>query len=56
MNSKKFYQRFAKDYNLPINVFDEDMFNYYKRLYDFFPNEVFEETVEMIVVLRMLGN
>ena len=49
MNSKKFYQRFAKDYNLPINVFDEDMFKYYKRLYDFFPNEVFEETVEMIV-------
>ena len=36
MNSKKFYQRFAKDYNLPINAFDEDMFKYYKRLYDFF--------------------
>ena len=49
MNTKKFYQRFAKDYNLPINVFDDEMFTYYMRLYDFFPNEVFEETVEMIV-------
>ena len=36
MNSKKFYQRFVKDYNLPINVFEEDMFRYYMGLYDFF--------------------
>lgn len=49
MNTKKFYQRFAKDYNLPINVFDDEMFTYYMRLYDFFPNDIFEETTEMIV-------
>ena len=33
MNSKKFYQRFAKDYNLPINVFDEDMFKFVLKKY-----------------------
>lgn len=49
MNTKKFYQRFAKDYNLPINVFDDEMFKYYMRLYDFFPNDIFEKTTEMIV-------
>ena len=36
-NINKFYQRFVKDYNLPINVFDEEMFKYYMKLYgDFF--------------------
>jgi hypothetical protein len=40
MNKKKLYQRFSKDYNLPINIFDEEYFEYYKILYkDFFPNE-----------------
>ena len=48
MNSKKFYQRFVKDYNLPINVFEEDMFKYYMGLYNFFPSDVFENTVKMI--------
>ena len=48
MNSKKFYQRFVKDYNLPINVFEEDMFKYYMGLYDFFPSDIFENTVKMI--------
>ena len=48
MNSKKFYQRFVKDYNLPINVFEEGMFKYYMGLYDFFPSDVFDNTVKMI--------
>lgn len=48
-NKKKFLQRFAKDYNLPINVFDEEMFEYYKNLYgDFFPDCIFDEIVEKI--------
>lgn len=36
-NREKLRQRFAKDYNLPINIFTEDMFAYYAHLYDFFP-------------------
>ena len=49
INKKKFLQRFAKDYNLPINVFDEKMFDYYKDLYgDFFPDCIFDEIVEKI--------
>lgn len=32
-------QRFTKDFNLPINIFREDMFTYYQRLYDFWPDE-----------------
>lgn len=48
-NINKFYQRFAKDYNLPINVFDEEMFKYYIKLYgDFFPDCIFNEIVEKI--------
>ena len=40
MNSKKFYQRFAKDYNLPINVFDEICLTITRDCMIFFPNEV----------------
>ena len=30
--------RFSKDYNLPINIFNEEMFSYYRELYkDFWP-------------------
>ena len=36
MNKKKLYQRFSKDYNLPINIFDEEIFEYYKVLYKIF--------------------
>ena len=32
-------QRFAKDFNLPINIFDEGLFEYYHKLYDFWPEE-----------------
>lgn len=33
----KLRQRFVKDYNLPINVFREDLWNHYMALYEFFP-------------------
>ena len=33
-NIKKFRQRFVKDYNLPINIFDDTLFEYYIQLYD----------------------
>ena len=34
----KKYLRFSKDYNLPINIFNEEMFSYYRKLYkDFWP-------------------
>ena len=42
MTSKeRINQRFAKDFNLPINIFREDMFEYYHQLYkdDFWPEE-----------------
>lgn len=41
-NKEKFFKRFCKDYNLPINIFDEGMFNYYIDLYsDIFPKDEF---------------
>lgn len=48
--NKKLRQRFVKDYNLPINVFDEELFNYYKELYDFFPAETYQSLMANIVV------
>lgn len=30
--TNKTRQRFCRDYNLPINIFSEEMFNYYKDL------------------------
>lgn len=40
MTSKeRINQRFAKDFNLPINIFRDDMFEYYHGLYDFWPEE-----------------
>lgn len=42
MTSKeRINQRFAKDFNLPINIFRDDMFEYYHQLYlnDFWPEE-----------------
>ena len=47
-NIKKFRQRFVKDYNLPINVFDDNLFEYYIQLYDFFPYHRYKETIEKI--------
>ena len=47
MNTK-LRQRFVKDYNLPINVFDEKMFNYYMELYDFFPKDTWEKINDTI--------
>jgi len=41
MTSKeRINQRFAKDFNLPINIYRDDMFEYYHELYrDFWPEE-----------------
>lgn len=48
MENNKLRQRFVKDYNLPINVFDERLFNYYVGLYDFFPREKWENLKALI--------
>ena len=47
-NIKKFRQRFVKDYNLPIYIFDDNLFEYYIQLYDFFPYLCYKETIEKI--------
>ena len=43
---KKLRQRFCKDYNLPINIYEEKYFEYYKYLYPFFPVDVWDTLVE----------
>lgn len=48
MENNKLRQRFVKDYNLPINVFEENQFNYYVGLYDFFPRDKWENLKKMI--------
>jgi len=48
MENNKLRLRFVKDYNLPINVFDEEMFKYYTELYDFFPRDRWERLKSMI--------
>ena len=46
MDNTKKYIRFTKDYNLPVNIFDENMFAYYRELYtDFWPHKA-EELME----------
>ena len=47
-NIKKFRQRFVKDYNLPINIFDDTLFEHYIQLYDFFPYLRYKEAIEKI--------
>lgn len=47
-NIERLNQRFAKDYNLPINIFSEEMFNYYANLYDFFPNDVYNSLLDKV--------
>ena len=42
MENNKLRQRFVKDYALPINIYDERLFNYYIGLYDFFPVDKWE--------------
>lgn len=41
-------QRFAKDFNLPINIFGEEMFEYYMRLYEFWPDREWEALLDEI--------
>lgn len=45
---KKLRQRFVKDYNLPINIFEEKYFEYYKDLYPFFPKDVWASLVKKV--------
>ena len=47
-NIKKLRQRFVKDYNLPINIFSDDLFEYYMNLYHFFPRDVYNEIVNKV--------
>lgn len=44
----KIKQRFVKDYNLPINIFNDEIFNYYIELYDFFPKNTWEKLCDAI--------
>lgn len=48
MENNKLRQRFVKDYNLPINVFEPELFNYYIGLYDFFPRDKWKNLKVMI--------
>lgn len=47
-NKKLLRQRFCKDYNLPINVYGDEVFQYYMDLYDFFPKKVYDDIVKTI--------
>lgn len=41
MDNTAKYIRFTKDYNLPINLFSDEMFDYYRTLYkDFWPTDM----------------
>ena len=41
-------KRFTKDYNVPINIYDPDIFDYYTKLYDFFPRDIYKNLLETI--------
>ena len=47
-SQERFNQRFSKDFNLPINIFTQDYFNYYKETYHFFPNEEYDKLLQEI--------
>lgn len=48
-------KRFVKDYNLPINIFNEEMFSYYRKLYkDFWPFEA--ESLMEDELIKFNGN
>lgn len=44
----KLKQRFVKDYNLPINIYDDRLFSYYIGLYDFFPVDTYVKLCQNI--------
>ncbi len=49
MTSKeRINQRFCKDFNLPVNIFRDDMFEYYHGLYDFWPEEEWQALLKEI--------
>ena len=45
---KKLRLRFVKDYSLPINIFDGKLFDYYRKLYNFFPDKVYKALLKII--------
>ena len=46
--------RFSKDFNLPINIFSNEMFSYYRSLYsDFWP---YDEEALMNKAIEKYGN
>lgn len=52
VSNKKLIQRFVKDYNLPINIFEPGMFFYYRDLYSddgIFPIVVWNRLVDTII-------
>ena len=44
----KLKQRFVKDYNLPINIYDDKLFSYYIGLYDFFPVDTYVKLCQKV--------
>lgn len=44
----KLKQRFVKDYNLPINIYDDRLFSYYIGLYDFFPVDTYAKLCQNV--------
>lgn len=53
LTNKKLIQRFVKDYSLPINIFERDMFLYYKDLYSsfngFFPTDAWNCLIDTVL-------
>jgi hypothetical protein len=45
---KKLRKRFAKDYNLPINLFNDELWDYYMSLYEFFPKEEYDNLLKTV--------
>ena len=55
MSNKAKYLRFTKDYSLPINIFNDELFSYYRELYkDFWP--VHEENLMNNEIEQLDGN
>lgn len=49
-NKEKLNQRFVKDFNLPINIFDDEMFKYYRETYkDIWPEEEYKSLSSEII-------
>lgn len=57
MDNTAKYIRFTKDYNLPINLFNNEMFDYYRTLYkDFWPTTAEEQMEKEIAECGSVDN